>query len=146
MDWVLQPDVDTESFLAFEGPLLDEFVTTTGSRVLCQFDRSRFRPEIIHGALRTHPLIVLGAHLVDNLYSEPGALVVEDGGATDGRRVEWMLTQLQEKTRRSLAIADLEQWALRGAAPTDLMTSGNSSCHPGAQGQHGRELRTATTR
>ena len=121
MDWVLQPDVDTASFFAFEGRLLDEFVTTTGSRVLCQFDRSRFRPEIIHGVLRTHPLIVLGAHLVDNLYSEPAALLVEDGGATDGRRVEWMLTQLQEKTRRSRAIADLAQWALRGAAPTDLM-------------------------
>src|ERR1700730_3894929 len=121
MDWVLQPDVDTDSFLTYEGPLLEEFLATTGTRMLEQFHHSAFRPEIIHGALRTHPLIVLGGHLVDNLYSEPGALVVEDGGGTDGRRVEWMLTQRQEKTRRSLAIADLEQWALRGAAPTDLM-------------------------
>jgi PAS domain S-box-containing protein len=121
MDWVLQPEVDTASFLSFEGRLLDEFVTTTGSRVLCQFDRPRFRAEIIHGVLRTHPQVVIGNHVVQNPYFEPGTLVAKRDAVTEERRVEWMLSQLQDKTRRDMATADLEMWALSGASPSDLM-------------------------
>jgi PAS domain S-box-containing protein len=101
--------------------MLGEFVARTGTRVLGQFNRSRFRPEIIHGVLRTHPLVVIGTHVVDNPFYEPGALVVKRGQATERRRVEWMLTQLQDKIRRGMATADLEHWALSGASPSDLM-------------------------
>ena len=71
--------------------------------------------------LRTHPQVVIGNHVVHNPYFEPGTLVVKRDAVAEERRVEWMLSQLQDKTRRDMATADLEMWALSGASPRDLM-------------------------
>ncbi len=121
MDWVLQPDVPTEVFFAFEGPGLHDFATATGTRFIGQFDRRQFRPEILLGVLRTHPLVVIGSYVLDNLYYEPLSLVRDNTPAAADRRVDWQLSQLQERMRRVVALADLEHWALAGAAPDDLM-------------------------
>jgi PAS domain S-box-containing protein len=120
MDWVLGTEIDLETVLAFEGPALDEFAEKTGTRILCQFDRPGFRAEVIHAVLRTHPLVALSSHLLDNLYFEPRELITSTQEAAEELRVQWMLRQLQEQTRRAVAVADLERWALAGGTPGDL--------------------------
>jgi PAS domain S-box-containing protein len=123
MDWVLEPDVDMDRFLRFEGGLLNEFATTTGASVLCQFSRTITRPEVIYSMLRTHPLVVVGAQVVDNSYYEPGPLVLEDHASIDQSRVSWMLGQLHDKSSRDMAVADLEKWSLSDASLNDLMNA-----------------------
>src|SRR5262249_48169172 len=60
---------------------------------LCQYNRTRFEPKVIVEALRTHPVVVIGDHIHDNLYYEPPALAL--GGDAWADRAAWMIAQME---------------------------------------------------
>ena len=100
MTWALGPETGCERLMEYETKLNDFF---PGSRAhaICQYNRSRFSPEIIREVLRHHPLAVIGSDVYENPYYEPAdILTIPDG---DPRRVEYMLSQIRRRPARPRA-------------------------------------------
>jgi hypothetical protein len=93
MTWALGPEAGTERLLEYEASLNDFF---PGSRALaiCQYNRTRFSPEIIYGVLRTHPIAIVGRRVRRNPYYETPEPAVGAGALAP--RVEQMLWQLTQ--------------------------------------------------
>jgi PAS domain S-box-containing protein len=119
MTWALRPEVGCEGLIDYEARL-NHFFAGARAIGLCQYNRARFPPAILHGILRTHPLAVLGNQVCNNLYYEPPELVVGPGGQAreDGlaERVDWMMLQLrrtqkagQEREHAEAALAESER-------------------------------------
>jgi len=119
MTWLLGPDPGNSRFLECEARIND-LPPQLGTRTVCQYDRRRFPPAILRDVLRLHPLVVVGEHVHDNIYFDPAALSSKRG--LDGFvQVDWMLNQLQARSRRDGAVAQLGRSSLSGARPADLM-------------------------
>jgi PAS domain S-box-containing protein len=121
MSWALRSDSGSEHLIDFEARL-NEFLTRTGMRALCQYDSRRFKASILRGVLRMHPLAILGEQIHDNPYFEPPASVL-GGVEVDSQRVAWMREQLEARSRREVALARLGELALVGAASNELTTA-----------------------
>ena len=93
MTWALGPEAGTERLIEYEASLNDFF---PGSRALaiCQYNRTRFSPEILHEVLRTHPIAIVGDRVCRNPYFEPAAAVL--GSRPPAERLDWMLGQLRQ--------------------------------------------------
>jgi PAS domain S-box-containing protein len=124
MTWALNPAISSQELIEFEARY-DEVAPSTGVRAICQYDRRRFAPEVIRDVLRTHPIAIVGDRVHDNPYYEPATLVLDAAGV-EARRVDWMLDQIQRRTQRFVALADLGSWALERVAEADLM---NAAAH-----------------
>src|SRR5919202_1245894 len=118
MRWMLGAELGSERFLEFEASL-NELASTRGITFLCQYD-CRSQTAIIRDVLRTHPLTTVGRHVHDNFYFEPGTAVLASA-QTAQQHVDWMLDQLQTRTRRATAVASLGHRALAGATPADVV-------------------------
>ena len=61
-----------EHFTQFaRGHFVSRFVRDHDVRVLCQYNRDRFSPEIILSVIRTHPVVVYGGVICNNPYYVP---------------------------------------------------------------------------
>jgi len=67
MTWALQGVPGSERLMEYESNLNDFFVDSKAIG-LCQYDRRRFDPAILLGALATHPIAVVGPEIYDNFY------------------------------------------------------------------------------
>ncbi|AKI98543.1 signal transduction histidine kinase [Archangium gephyra] len=92
MSWALGPEPSREELLRYE-MLLNHFLPGSRAMANCQYDRRRFPPEVIRDVLRTHPRVILGDEVHENLFYEtPEMLLGEESAAM---RVEWMVRQLK---------------------------------------------------
>jgi signal transduction histidine kinase len=99
MAWAMGAGVSDKQLIEYE-ILLEEQLTNSRSIVICQYDRTRFEPGLIHDVLRTHPIAVIGDQVCPNPFYEPPKLLSEDysseSAALKGKRVEWWIMQLQK--------------------------------------------------
>jgi PAS domain S-box-containing protein len=109
--WVQRAVPGAERFLEFEAGLHEALAGVRAS-VLCQYDRRLFDPAELLNVVASHPLMVIGSHLVDNFYYVPKEnLAVSDflgsmldhwlenlAGRTRVRQAE------QERTRLAMAV------------------------------------------
>jgi signal transduction histidine kinase len=104
MTWALGPETRCDRLIAFEAGL-NKFLENSRSLMLCQYDRTRFDPAVIHDVLRTHPLVVLGDQVYPNPYYEPPDLVPSAehpaSAEFEAKRVDWWIAQLR-RTREGL--------------------------------------------
>jgi len=70
MTWALEADVPLDSLIEYEAKLT-HFVHDHNVRVLCQYNRNRFSPELLLRVIRTHPVVVYGALVCRNPYYVP---------------------------------------------------------------------------
>jgi PAS domain S-box-containing protein len=70
MTWVLGASNGTGALIEYESKL-NRFVRHHDARVVCQYNRARFSPEVILGIIRTHPLVVYGGIVCKNPYYIP---------------------------------------------------------------------------
>jgi signal transduction histidine kinase len=70
MTWALDEDVAPESLIEYEAKL-SLFVRDHNVRILCQYNRNRFSPELILSVIRTHPVVVYGGIACENPYYVP---------------------------------------------------------------------------
>ncbi len=70
MTWAIGEDVAPDSLIEYEAKLT-HFVHDHDVRVLCQYNRKRFSPELILGIIRTHPVVVYGGIVCRNPYYVP---------------------------------------------------------------------------
>jgi hypothetical protein len=93
MTWALGPELGTDRLIEYEA-LLNDFFPTSRALAICQYNRRRFGAGIIHGVLRTHPIVILGSHVCRNPYYRPADAAPQTGAVAE--RVEWMIGQLRE--------------------------------------------------
>jgi PAS domain S-box-containing protein len=133
MTWAVGLETSTKRLVEYEARL-NELTSATGMRIICLYDRGRFRPELIREVLRTHPVAIVGDKVHDNPYFEPADLVI-GGSEVEARRVDWMLEQMRKRTDRATAAAELGSWALHNVAPAELM---EAAAHIVARTVHAR--------
>jgi signal transduction histidine kinase/CheY-like chemotaxis protein len=106
MTWCLGAEPGTERFLEYEA-MLNRFLEGSRSVGLCQYDRSRFSPQVVFDILRTHPFAVLGEEVCPNVFYEPPEMVL--GPTTLGERVDWMIAQLRQARANERNLEDLSR-------------------------------------
>ncbi|HEX8441363.1 MEDS domain-containing protein [Archangium sp.] len=111
MTWTLGSESGCQGLIRYEA-LLNRYLPGSHALTVCQYHRSRFRPEVIRDVIRSHPMALIGDEVFENLFYEtPEMLLGEESAA---RRVEWMMTQLRrvraaERTLVSLGTRLAEQ-------------------------------------
>src|SRR5258708_36904876 len=90
MTWALG-DTPPNVLIEYESKL-NYFVRDHDVRVLCQYHRNRFSPELILGIIRTHPVVVYGGLVCKNPYYVPPDEFLKPNQAS--REVERLLNNL----------------------------------------------------
>lgn len=70
MSWMLKGLPGSEKVIEYEARL-NELIPRIGATILCQYDRRKFRPELLLKVLSTHPTVLLGTEIFENLYYMP---------------------------------------------------------------------------
>ncbi len=140
MTWLLGPEPGCNRLIEFEA-VLNPFLANSKTVVLCQYNRSRFDPAIIHDVLHTHPIAVIGDLVCPNPYYEPPELVLSPEPQASAefkrKRVGWWIAQLKrarvaelqreqvlEKLKQSeRRLAEAQQVAHIGSWERDLRTN-----------------------
>lgn len=114
MTWALDLGVEPLDLVHFEA-IGNGLYPNEPLVAICLYNRRRHPDRILHGALRTHPIVVVGDQVCENIYYEPPDLV-QNPEAAD-RRVDHMLEQLLRARRAEDARAQLlrEQGVRRAA-------------------------------
>lgn len=71
MSWALRGYRGAEKLMEFESRLNRELLSRYPANLLCQYDRSRFHPEIIKGVILNHPLLVNEGVILHNYFYLP---------------------------------------------------------------------------
>jgi PAS domain S-box-containing protein len=119
MTWAMGLSVPPNRLIEFE-VLLDRFLRGSRAVVICQYDRSRFDPEVIYEVLLTHPVAILGDQVCPNPYYEPPELLLQRdfqiSSVSKADRVDWWIAQLklartaeQERERAAEALRVSEE-------------------------------------
>src|SRR6202162_2800898 len=107
MTWALEEDTAPDSLIEYEAKL-NHFVREHAVRVLCQYHRDRFSPELILSVIRTHPVVVYGDIVCKNPYYVPPDEFLKPNQAS--REVERLLNNLQTSEH---SVAQLHALAAR---------------------------------
>jgi signal transduction histidine kinase len=91
MTWVLGTGISTDTLIEYESKL-NRFVREHDARVVCQYNRNRFSPELILGVIRTHPILVYGGIICNNPYYVPPDELLKPNQAS--REVERLLNNI----------------------------------------------------
>jgi PAS domain S-box-containing protein len=105
MTWALGRETPCESVIEYEAKL-NYFVRDHEVRVLCQYHRPRFSPELILGIIRTHPVVVYGGLICQNPYYVPPEELLKPNGAD--REVGRLLHNIQEWEQTKQALRQSE--------------------------------------
>lgn len=91
MTWALGQETTPESLIEYEAKL-NRFVSDHEIRILCQYHRQRFSPELMLGVIRTHPIVVYGDMISRNPYYVPPDEFLQPNQAS--REVERLLNNI----------------------------------------------------
>ncbi|MBI4495199.1 MAG: MEDS domain-containing protein [Chloroflexi bacterium] len=107
MTWALGHEVGCDRLIEYEA-LLNDFFPGSRALAICQYNRRRFLPAIVHDVLRTHPIAILGDQVCPNPRYEPPRLVL--GLGSEAERVDWMIAQLKQARAEAAGVwADQER-------------------------------------
>ena len=77
MEWALVDMPEIDEMMEFEARV-NHVVPKYGDAVICAYDLSRFRADVVMYALRTHPIVIIGGLLQENpFYIDPDELIPE---------------------------------------------------------------------
>lgn len=70
MSWALRGLPGSERLIEYES-MLNDFFPESKALAICQYDQTKFEPEILINVIRAHPRIVIGTEVCDNFYYIP---------------------------------------------------------------------------
>ena len=94
MTWALKGLKGSERLIEYES-LLNEFFPGSSAMAICQYDQRRFGPEILLSIVNTHPFVILGTEVFDNIYFIPPNEFHE--GETPQLTLDYRLKTLKER-------------------------------------------------
>jgi PAS domain S-box-containing protein len=103
MTWTLGPDISAQQLEHWEATINTLLPSNYPSRIICQYNQSRLRPEVLIAGLHTHPLAILGNEVCPNPFYQ--APLILDGHAngnghhdtqTVRARANWMIGQIKQ--------------------------------------------------
>jgi PAS domain S-box-containing protein len=118
-EWVLRGGHGLERWMEYESRLTHT-LSESNCSALCQYNRRLFPPELILDVIRTHPMVVYGSTVCQNLYYVPPDEFL--GTNQTAREVERLLTNIRERERVEDALR--EQLTERRRAEEELRRSG----------------------
>ena len=133
MTWALQGPLAPERLVEYEAKV-DRFFTRSAAIGICQYDMRRFSPELLGSVIDTHPLAVVGTHILENpSYVPPAEYLGKDraqnqlrrrlDGLLEGHRTQRHLIE-KERILDSLILAvDNVAWAATPDGATLLYIS-----------------------
>lgn len=71
MTWMLEGHPGSERIIEYEAKLNRDLFLKYPCLAICQYDRRKFDPEIMKGAMLTHPLVIRGGAVHHNFYYIP---------------------------------------------------------------------------
>ena len=71
MSWALRGMRGSEKLIEYEALLNSRVFRDQPLLVICQYDRSRFDPEVVQSVIRTHPMLAWGGRIYRNTYYIP---------------------------------------------------------------------------
>jgi signal transduction histidine kinase len=92
MSWALGSEAGCERVVEYE-TRLNGYFQDSRSHAICQYNRSRFSPDVIVDMLRAHPIAIIDQAACLNPYYEPPYVA---GSAAFGERVDWMISRLRK--------------------------------------------------
>jgi signal transduction histidine kinase len=97
--WLMELAVSGDRLIEYERRI-DQFLPNSRIVLICQYNRARFSPAVIHDVLLTHALIILGDQVCPNPFFEPPELAQGRESQLDSdlmaRRVDWRISQLKK--------------------------------------------------
>lgn len=106
MTWATGTSTGTAKLLEYESKL-NHFFRDHDARGICQYNRTRFSPEVLLGVLRTHPLVVYGGIVCKNPYYVPSDEFLKPNEAW--REVERLLHNILAWERTQQALRQSEE-------------------------------------
>ena len=119
MTWALGGEPGTERLFEYEAKL-NYFIPDHDALVICQYNRSRFEPDVILNVIRTHPVVISGGLVCDNChYVPPDDFLQRD---QPGREVDKLLNSIvdAERSRQALEQASRD-WSATFDAMNDMV-------------------------
>ena len=108
MTWVLGSSDATDKLIEYESKL-NRFIRNHDARLICQYHRTRFPPELILAVIRTHPLVVYGGVVCRNPYYVPPEEFLKPNQAA--QEVERLLSNILAWERAQQALRQSgERW------------------------------------
>jgi PAS domain S-box-containing protein len=119
MTWVLGGEPGTDRLLEYEAKL-NYFFPGVQALAICQYNRSRFAPQVLTDVVRTHPLVIAGRTVCRNFHYVPPDELLQAGGAD--RELDRLLgTLLQvQQTHEALEQASRD-WSATFDALKDMV-------------------------
>ncbi len=106
MTWALGDDTKLQRLMEYEVKV-NQRIARTPALAVCQYDRTRFSPEIIRDVIRTHPLIAVGGRVCRNFYYvPPEELIAPD---RMGREVDRLLQNIFDREQAEDALRRSER-------------------------------------
>jgi two-component system, chemotaxis family, sensor kinase Cph1 len=97
MSWALS--TGCERLIEFE-TLVNDHLMTWNMTLLCQYNLTRFTPQILAEILKAHPFVQMDQRTCENVYYEPTDMLLRHD--PDARRLRWMLDTVRRLDRRRL--------------------------------------------
>lgn len=107
MTWALGTSNSTAKLIEYESKL-NQFFRDHDARALCQYNRTRFSPELLLGVIHTHPLVVYGSMVCKNPYYVPPDEFLKPNEAS--QEVERFLQNILEWERTQQALRASEDY------------------------------------
>jgi len=127
MTWALRGCAGSERLIEYEAKL-NNFLPDSRCLTLCQYDRRCFNAHTLLDVLRTHPRVIIGSELYDNLYYVPPAELLGDN-PEEAQFERWLQTlanrkAIQNELNRQITInatiADLSRKLIMSASLDEI--------------------------
>jgi len=96
MTWALGDDPGVERLIEYEAKL-NHFFPNNDALAICQYNRNRFRPEVLIDVIRTHPLVISDSLVCKNFYYVPPDEFLKPGRPS--REVKRLLNNILDRQR-----------------------------------------------
>ncbi len=122
MDWILGNRVLIQSMLEYES-LFTQFLYRYPCLAICQYDCQKFDSKVLLDVLHTHPIVLLGSEVVDNVYYIPHTEFSKQNRTNrifrhrlrslwEQKQIQKSLRESEERLNEAQHIAHIGSWEL----------------------------------